>query len=290
MNNEQMSKVLPTNDVMFKILFGDTKHSRVLIHFLNCVINGKSPIESIDIVHNELNPEYIGQKGSRIDILAKTKDGELVNIEMQREDEKNMTARALFYWSRLFAGQLEVSQKYHQLKRTISINILNFTLFENDERYWRKGYLKDDHNNEKFTDLLEMHFLELNKMRQVEEESPITFWIEFFKDPYSQKIASICEFVPEIREAKSIFEKAKSDPGAQELMRIREKAIRDYTSDIASAKDEGEAIGLEKGKRETAMKLLARGMSVDDIAEITGLSTDEVEKMTMGTESAESIN
>lgn len=270
--NEYIKGILPTNDVMFKMIFGDAKHSRVLIHFLNCVIKGKSPIESIDIIHNELNPEYIGQKGSRIDILAKTKDGELVNIEMQREDEKNMTARALFYWSKLFSGQLEVSQKYHQLKRTISINILNFTLFESDERYWRKGYLKDDYNNEKFTDLLEMHFLELNKMRQVEEESPITFWIEFFKDPYSQKIASICEFVPEIREAKSIFEKAKSDPEARELMRIREKAIRDYTSDIASAKDEG----IAEGKRETAVKLLSMGLSVEQILQATGLSELEI--------------
>lgn len=276
MSNEQISKILPTNDVMFKMLFGDAKHSRVLIHFLNCVIKGKSPIESIDIIHNELNPEYIGQKGSRIDILAKTKDGELVNIEMQREDEKNMTARALFYWSKLFSGQLEVSQKYHQLKRTISINILNFTLFENDERYWRKGYLKDDHNNEKFTDLLEMHFLELNKMRQVEEESPITFWIEFFKDPYSQKIASICEFVPEIREAKSIFEKAKSDPEAQELMRIREKAIRDYTSDIASAKDEGKVEGAIAKAKESALSMLNDGMPIETISKYTGLSESEI--------------
>ena len=59
---------------------------------------------------------------------------------------------------------------------------------------------------------------------------------------------------------------AKSDPEAQELMRIREKAIRDYTSDIASAKDEGKV----ESKRETAVKLLSMGLSVEHISQATG--------------------
>jgi predicted transposase/invertase (TIGR01784 family) len=110
----------------------------------------------------------------------------------------------------------------------------------------------------------------------VEEESPITFWIEFFKDPYSERISSLCEFVPEIREAKSIFEKAKSDPEAQELIRIREKATRDYVSDIATAKDEGEALGLERGKRETALSMLSDGMPIETVSKYTGLSVEAI--------------
>ncbi|MDR3031165.1 MAG: Rpn family recombination-promoting nuclease/putative transposase [Holosporales bacterium] len=34
---------------MFKIIFGDTKHPRILIHFLNCVIKPKSPIKNVEI-------------------------------------------------------------------------------------------------------------------------------------------------------------------------------------------------------------------------------------------------
>lgn len=263
--------VLPTNDIMFKMIFGNEKHPRVLIHFLNSVIKPKSPIKKVHIRKTELAPEYVSEKGVRLDIVADTENGEILNVEMQRKDEKDMTARALFYWSKLFSGQLEIGQKYHQLKRTISINILNFTLFEKDERYWRKGYLKDDHNNDNFTDLLEMHFLEVNKMRQVEEKSPITFWIEFFKDPYSEKIASLCEFVPEIMEAKNLFEKAKSDPEAQELIRIREKALRDYASDIASAKDEKAF--------EIAKKMLAKSKPIDEIIEFTGLTESEIKTL-----------
>ncbi|MDR2646001.1 MAG: Rpn family recombination-promoting nuclease/putative transposase [Holosporaceae bacterium] len=272
-------EILPKDDIMFRMIFGNPKHSRILIHFLNCVIKPETPIKSVKIEKTELTPEYAAQKGVRLDIVAVTDSGEILNIEMQRKDEKNITARALFYWSQLFAGQLEIGEKYHQLKRTISINILDFDLFKNDERYWRKGYLKDDVSNEKFTDLLEMHFLELGKMRQVEEESPVTFWIEFFKNPYSEKIASLCKFVPEIQEAKTVFEKAKSDPEARELMRIREKGLRDYYNDISCAMDEGREEGELKKARETALTMLVDGVPVATVGRYTGLSIEEIESL-----------
>jgi predicted transposase/invertase (TIGR01784 family) len=104
-------------------------------------------------------------------------------VEVQAQTEKHMVARALFYWSKMFSGQLEVSEQYHnhKLKRTVSISVLDFRLFD-DNRYWRKGHLSDDETKEKMTELLEIQFIELNKMRQIDKESPITFGIEFFKD------------------------------------------------------------------------------------------------------------
>lgn len=270
-----MAELLPTNDILFKMIFGDSRHSRILIHFLNSVIKPTSPIKKVEIKKNEITPENISKKGVRLDIIATTDSGEIVNIEMQKKDEKDMSARALFYWSKLFSGQLEVSEQYQNLKRTISISILDFTLFKNDERFWRKGYIKDDETNEKFTDMLEMHFLELNKMRKVKEDSPITFWIEFFRDPYSEKIKSLCEFVPEIKEAKEVFEKAKSDPEAQELIRIQEKATRDYTSDLAGAKQDGR----DEERKKNAINMNAKGLDNKFISECLNIPESEVEEL-----------
>jgi predicted transposase/invertase (TIGR01784 family) len=89
-------------------------------------------------------------------------------------------------------------------------------------------------------------------------------------------VRALCNYVPEIQEAKKMFDKAKADPKVRELIFTREKAIRDYTNDIACAKDEGVAIGEEKGKKETALKLLSRNMSVGDISEITGLLQKDI--------------
>ncbi len=80
-----------------------------------------------------------------------------------------------------------------------------------------------------------------------------------------------------------------ADPEAQELMRIREKAIRDYTSDIASAKDEGKAIGIEKGAtakaQETAIKLLSMGLSIEQTSQATGLTIETITELKIGDKS-----
>ncbi|GHU13847.1 transposase [Alphaproteobacteria bacterium] len=278
-----ISKVLPTNFVLFKIILGDPKHSRLLIHFLNAAIKSESPITSVEILDSEPTPEYVNQKGSRLDIRARTQDNEIVNVEMQCGTEKHMVARSLFYWSKLFSGQLEVSEKYHELKKTVSITILDFRLFQDDKRYWRKGHLVDDETGERMTDLLEMQFIELNKMRQFDEKSPITFWIEFFRDPYSERVRALCDYVPEIQEAKEMFVKAKADPKVREWIYTREKNLRDYINDISCAKDEGKAEGIAEGiaekARETALKMLSKGMNVEDIAEITGLSVAQIKAL-----------
>jgi predicted transposase/invertase (TIGR01784 family) len=126
------------------------------------------------------------------------------------------------------------------------------------------------------TNLLEMQFIELNKLRQVDKESPITFWIEFFRNPYSESVKALCDYVPEIREAKRIYEKAKTDPKFRALIEARKKALHDYANDIACARDEGKAEGEFKKARETARKLLSMDLSVGKVSEATGLSIEEI--------------
>ncbi|MDR3224654.1 MAG: Rpn family recombination-promoting nuclease/putative transposase [Holosporales bacterium] len=123
-------ELTPKNDVIFKMIFADPKHTRVLVHFLNSVIKQEPPIRSIEIQKTELIPEYADKKGIRLDIVATTNTGEIVNIEMQKKNEGDMAARSLFYWSKLFSAQLIVGGEFSELKRTISINILDFTMFQ----------------------------------------------------------------------------------------------------------------------------------------------------------------
>ena len=262
---------------------GDKRHPRILIHFLNSVIRPNFPITSIDIKQTELSKDLVSQKGVRLDIVATTENNEIISIEMQKSREPHMVARSLFYWSKLFSGQLEVSESYKDLHRTISINILDFKLFEKDKRFWRKAVLLDKETNEELTDLLELHFIELGKMKEMREDSPITFWIEFFKDPYSEKVKELCEYVPEIKEAKEVFEKAKADPEAQELIRLREKGLRDYISGLENAHDQGREEGREEGieseRRKNALNMKAKGLDSSFIAECLGISEAKVEEL-----------
>ena len=93
--------------------------------------------------------------------------------------------------------------------------------------------------------------------------------------------------MPEIKEAKEVFERAKIDPEAQELLRVREKALMDYASDIKTAEDRGEKRGHKKGKeegreeerRKNAQAMKAKNFDNKLIAECLGISEAEVEKL-----------
>jgi predicted transposase/invertase (TIGR01784 family) len=99
-------------------------------------------------------------------------------------------------------------------------------------------------------------------------------------------VRALCDYVPEIKEAKEIFEKAKNDPNVRALIEAREKNLHDYMNDILCAKaedvEEGIAIGEAKRikeKREMALGLLQAGIDVNIIAQTSGLSMEEIESL-----------
>ncbi len=46
------------------------------------------------------------------------------------------------------------------------------------------------------------------------------------------------KLVPELKEAKDVFEAAKADPVKRKMMQAREDVIKNYASDLATARDE----------------------------------------------------
>ena len=286
----------PKSDVVFKILFGNPKHPKLLLHLLNSIVETSSPITHIDIKKTELTPEFLGQKGVRLDILAKTSDGTIINIEIQKQDEHNMIHRSMFHWSKLFSGQAVVSERYENLKRTICINILNFSMFK-DKRFWHKHFVMDSETNERLTDLLELHFLELPKVKKLPTESPIMFWLEFINDPNSEKIRHMYGTEAVYQEALEAYNRAIADPEVQELLRIRDKAEKDYADALARRQEKGEKIGAarerkkaekekaelkakaEAEKIESAKKMLVDGLPIDVISKYSGFSIKEIEKI-----------
>ena len=49
--------------------------------------------------------------------------------------------------------------------------------------------------------------------------------------------------------------------------------------DMNDIKNQGYEAGIEKTKLELAKKMLAKGMTINEVAEITGLSISEIEKL-----------
>lgn len=270
-------------DFVFKRIFGCEKHPRILISFLNAVINPIDSITSVEFNNTEIAKDYIEDKFSRLYIKATTNTGEKINVEIQMKDEYNIIKRSLYYWSKLYEEQLTEGKKYKSLSKTICINILNFKYLNND-RFHNYYRLKEVETNQELTDIQEIHFIELPKFEALDEDvnvdtiDMITAWIEFLKDPDSPVVRNLELSKAEIKEVKDELYRLSRDKSEIELYNLREKAFYDEISALAASEEKGIKKGIEQGKIEIAKNLLDI-LDNETIALKTGLSIVEIEKI-----------
>ena len=273
----------PKMDFVFKNIFGSEKNPKILISFLNATLKPKDLITSVEIKNTDIDKSYIEDKFSRLDVKAVTSKNEIINIEIQLKNEYNMIQRSLYYWSKLYEEQLEEGDRYDKLCRTVCINILDFKYLKNDR--FHNGYrLKEIETNEELTDLEEIHFIEIPKLKKINSEKDIVDvlegWVEFLRDPESEVVRKLEMTNKEIREAKDELYRLSMDEKERALYFIREKSIRDEISALANAEEKGMERGIKKGERNKAIEIAKSLLDVLDIETIsikTGLSIKEIE-------------
>ncbi len=75
------------------------------------------------------------------------------------------------------------------------------------------------------------------------------------------------------------FERIKDDPNLQMEAVSKQIAILDYMQVIEDAENKGEIRGYRNSTYEMIKKMKARGLTLDFIAEITGLDLETIEKL-----------
>ena len=281
----------PKMDFVFKNIFGSEKNPNILISFLNATLKPKDLITSVEIKNTDLNKGYIEDKFSRLDVKATTSNNEIINIEIQLKNEYNMIKRSLYYWSKLYSEQLHEGEDYSILKRTICINILNFKYLKT--RKFHSGYrLKEIYSNEELSDVAEIHFIEIPKLEEgSDEKDMLVAWIEFLKDPESEKVRSLEMSIDEIRQAKDELIRMSNDDTQRELYEMRAKTLKDKISALNEAERKGMQKGMQKGIKEGMQKgekkkaleiaksMIDMGLDKKTISKTTGLDLSEIEKL-----------
>jgi predicted transposase/invertase (TIGR01784 family) len=163
----------PQNDFIFKRLFGEAETKDLLIHLLNAIFleSGGKPIVDLTIIENkELTKELIDDKTGRLDIRAETIENEQINVEVQVAEQKHMEKRSLFYLGKMFVESIKAGEQYENLKKTITINLLNFSFLQT-ERYHSSFHLYEDRDKtQMLTDIIEIHFIEYLKFRKITKD------------------------------------------------------------------------------------------------------------------------
>jgi predicted transposase/invertase (TIGR01784 family) len=282
----------PLNDYMFLKIMGEKGDEEQLCAFLNAVLGrkGKDAIVSVEILENRtIIAEVIGDKSSILDVRARTAAGELINVEVQLRNLGNMDRRSLFYWSLEFSRGMEAGQDYRETPNVIAINIVNYEFMAEAPAFHLSFHIREDTYREVvLTDALEIHFIDMVKFRRIGEKDirndSLQRWLTWLdKDSPGGLVEEVVRMDMAIRKAEEKMVYVTSDKEALRAYQMREMALSDWTSGLNHARREGiqEGIekGIEKGKREIAFKMKKRGVSVDQIAEDTGLSVEEIRRI-----------
>lgn len=277
-------------DYIFKRIFGVEENKELLIAFLNAVFRdrGLQEVRDLQLVNPFNDKEFEEDKLSVLDIKARTMDGEWIDVEMQLQPVDDMSKRALYYGCRMVVDQLSEGEDYHKLRRTIVVSVLdyNYLPHRNLHSMYR---LVDTETGHVATDVLELHFLELPKLRYVMQERPsrLMKWLLFLSGRRMEQWEEYAMDEPELKKAIETLQYLSRDAETRQKYEVREKALRDERSRLIAAERKGEQAGLRKGrvegklegKRQTAVNMLRAGMSPEMVAQFTELPLDEVERL-----------
>ena len=284
MGNKKQNKKIPIlNDYIFKKIFGKKGNEEILKDFLLSIL--EIPIEKIEVqTEVSLEKELEKNKLGRLDIVAILDNRTIVNIEVQVVNQYNFIDRSLYYWAGNYYNNLNAGEEYQTTKKTISVNILNYELIKDGECH-EIVKLRRNWNNEILTDKLEMHYIQIPKFQKEKQKinPKLEQWLYFITQKEEGEVKRVMKENPEIKKANEEYEYLTGEEAERRIAFLREKAIKDEKSAILGAREEGITKGIEEGKKENkkevAKKLLKRGMTIEEVAEISELEKKEIEKL-----------
>ena len=278
-------------DFAFKKLFGTEMNKDLLISFLNALLQGREVV--LDV--NYLNTEHLGtqeyDRRAVFDVYCKNDKGEVFLVEMQKGEQQFFKDRSIYYSTFAIREQAPRGEWNYELKGVYTIGILNFCFDkEREGNYYHEVKLMDTATKEVFYDKLVFIYLEMHKFTKQENELESLFdkWLYVIRN-----LAALMER-PRVLQEKvfaHLFEAAEIAKFSRvERYEYEEslKAYRDWFSVMATAELRGEERGKEKGLKEglekgrieerlrNARGLKARGVDAEIIAQVTGLSVDDI--------------
>ena len=299
-NEENLKKTLkPKNDVVFQRLF-NKDNPEITKAFVEALMDEK--VHSIEINNDkELLSENLELKSGSLDLQVDVNDNEKVDVEIQLLERENFSERLLFYFSQLYLRGIKRGESYLTAKKVVIIAIIDYNLkleieSRNMETIW---HITEDNNPKiRLTNKFEIHILELGKVKEEyrkNKENKKAQWLLFLDNPEMKEVKEIMENNKEVKKAVIKVREMSQDEKLQRLADLREKAIMDekaiYQAGVNNGKEEGEKLGRAEGERlgrekgraetmkEVAKKLLKQNMEIESVAEITGLSIEEIEKL-----------
>ena len=275
----------PYTDFGFKKLFGTEMNKDLLISFLNALFNNsENEIQDIQYLNSENLGEGYGDRRSVFDVYCRTQDGSRFIVEMQKAEQEYFKDRSVYYATTPIRQQAVKGKWDYHLENVYTIGILNFVFPDGEypaDSYRHEIKLKDVEDNHVFYDKLTFVYLEMPKFNKTEDQLETMFdkWMFVLQNLYR-----LLERPKALQDRifKKLFDQAEiarySEAERWEYEESK-KVFWDNYSVMKTAIKKSRAEGRAEANIENARKMKAKGFAVSDIADITGLSVEDIEKL-----------
>jgi predicted transposase/invertase (TIGR01784 family) len=305
--------------LVFKKIFGVEENKDLLISLINSIVSEQDRVAEVTLLNPYNPQNFGNDKLSILDIKAKSVEGKRFNIEIQVTDEANYDKRALYYWAKLYSEQLRVRDGYSKLQKAIGIHILNFDSVPGTPKYHNAFHITEKETGLAYFKDLELHTIELTKFgKDLSDElsdlvskikNALDIWLAFLtrnellnaedlpkelNDPCLKKAIQVLNVINFSEEERNAYE------DRLKWLMIEEDTISKYIQEglligiekgMEKGREEGMEKGIEKGIEkgreegeykkavQIAKKMLFKNHSLQDIADLTGLSISEIESL-----------
>ena len=289
-----MKRKLITFDWAIKRLLRSKANFGILEGFLSELL--KEEITILDVLESEANKDDKPGKFNRVDLKVRNSQQEIIIIEIQYDREYDYLQRIFYGVSKTAIEHMHEGDAYSAVTKVISINILYFDLGKGTD-YIYKGTTQfiglHQHDQLELTDkqkelfkkdsidslFPEYYLIKINRFNDIAKDT-LDEWIYFLKN----------EEIKESFTAKGLKE-AQEKFSIMQLPEEEQKAYAHYKDDLhyqasmfessfgdgyKEGEKKGEKNGEAKATRKMVLNMKKKGITVDLISEITGLTIVDI--------------
>lgn len=285
---DYMRYLNPKADLTFKKVFGE--HPDLVKSLLNALLpfeTEEDEIQEVEYLPVELVPDTPMKKNSIVDVRCKDRKGRQFIVEMQMLWSPAFMHRVLFNASKAYVRQQNGGEKYELLQPVYSLNLVDDVFEPDTESYYHDYRIVCMENTKKVIDGLRFVFVELPKFKPqtFSQKKMHVLWLRFLTEinENTREIPQELMDNPEIKKAvKQVEESAFNDA---QLLWYDDfwDAVRVEKTLVSDAEKKGMAQGMAQGrteeKKDIARNMKSLGMGTEQIAQVTGLTPSEIEKL-----------
>jgi len=285
------TKLLPPKiDIVFQSLF-NAKNKEITKSFIEALLEEK--VESI-VINNEkeITRDKPMNKLGILDLELDINNKEKVDVEVQLLKNDEFTHRLMYYWSRIYAKQIQRGDTYNKARKVVIIAITDFEIdvtkeLKRMETIWN---VREKEKPEKvLTDVFEIRIINLKRVKeayQKDKNNKKNQWVMFLEDPNSKEVKEIMEKNEDVKKAVITVREMSEDEKMERLAELRQKAIMDekalYNTGIREGTEIGKKLGREEGEQrkkiEVIKRMLKDNVDIGLIKKYVGATEEEIER------------